>query len=457
MKLKNYFALFLLLSISYSITAQVGIGTTDPNKSSMLDITSSNSGLLIPRVSLSSSADVVTIANPAISLLVYNTSNTSDMIPGFYYWDGVWKAVSESAKQWNLRGNTVTAADYFGTNNFFPIVFKVNNAPFANFYPNGGITMGYNATANVNNSIAIGTNSSAANSNEATALGYAANASGYQSLALGHNARSSNNSGVAIGRSSLSSGYLAIGIGYSSNATNNNSTAIGNTSFASGQQATAVGFGANASGQNATTIGYEATTSQANAIVLGSSTNANNKVGIGTNTPDERLHVAGSIKIVDGTQADGNTLVSDSNGKASWKNLNALKTFAEISKTANTTLSNGEIVLGTTGVNQNVTLAANPTKIQVTKNGIYKVTYTVSLKKTSGAAISPEFYLGIYGTEIPGTRTYTTLSNGEGRTVTLSKLCQLNAYQEVSVYSSMSDANTNVIANGTLLMLELVN
>ena len=30
--------------------SQVGIGTTSPNASSMLDITSSNSGLLIPRM-----------------------------------------------------------------------------------------------------------------------------------------------------------------------------------------------------------------------------------------------------------------------------------------------------------------------------------------------------------------------------------------------------------------------
>lgn len=45
------------------------------------------------------------------------------------------------------------------------------------------------------------------------------------------------------------------------------------------------------------------------------------KVGIGTATPTEKLEVAGSVKIVDGTQGAGKVLVSDANGKASWKNV----------------------------------------------------------------------------------------------------------------------------------------
>jgi hypothetical protein len=43
-------------------------------------------------------------------------------------------------------------------------------------------------------------------------------------------------------------------------------------------------------------------------------------VGIGTSTPDAKLHVAGSVKIVDGNQALGKVLTSDANGVASWQN-----------------------------------------------------------------------------------------------------------------------------------------
>ncbi|MFC1566137.1 hypothetical protein ACFL4B_04290 [Candidatus Neomarinimicrobiota bacterium] len=42
-------------------------------------------------------------------------------------------------------------------------------------------------------------------------------------------------------------------------------------------------------------------------------------VGIGTTSPDEKLHVVGNIKIVDGNQAVGKVLTSDGAGIASWQ------------------------------------------------------------------------------------------------------------------------------------------
>lgn len=44
-------------------------------------------------------------------------------------------------------------------------------------------------------------------------------------------------------------------------------------------------------------------------------------VAIGTTTPDTKLHVAGSVKIVDGTQGAGKVLTSDANGVASWQTV----------------------------------------------------------------------------------------------------------------------------------------
>ncbi len=44
-------------------------------------------------------------------------------------------------------------------------------------------------------------------------------------------------------------------------------------------------------------------------------------VGIGTNTPSTKLHIAGDFKLVDGTQGAGKILTSDANGKASWQNI----------------------------------------------------------------------------------------------------------------------------------------
>ena len=41
--------------------------------------------------------------------------------------------------------------------------------------------------------------------------------------------------------------------------------------------------------------------------------------GIGTDVPDEKLHVSGNIKMEDGNEGLGKVLTSDANGVGSWK------------------------------------------------------------------------------------------------------------------------------------------
>ena len=45
-------------------------------------------------------------------------------------------------------------------------------------------------------------------------------------------------------------------------------------------------------------------------------------VGIGTSSPDEKLHVSGKLKVEDGTQGYGKIMMSDTNGVASWVDPN---------------------------------------------------------------------------------------------------------------------------------------
>ena len=69
--MKKNILVSMALILSNMLYAQnVGIGTNTPNSSAKLDVTSSNSGLLIPRILLASTTDVVTIPSPATSLLV---------------------------------------------------------------------------------------------------------------------------------------------------------------------------------------------------------------------------------------------------------------------------------------------------------------------------------------------------------------------------------------------------
>jgi len=86
--------LYMFSGILYS---QVGIGTTNPNSSSVLDISSDEKGILIPRMTEQQKSN---ISSPANGLMVYQTNNIS----GFYFYDG---------NNWNLL-STTTNGDNLG-------------------------------------------------------------------------------------------------------------------------------------------------------------------------------------------------------------------------------------------------------------------------------------------------------------------------------------------------------
>ena len=66
-----------------TLWAQVGINATgnDPDPSAMLDVSSTNKGLLAPRMTM---AERDAITAPATGLLIYQTDDKT----GFYYYDG---------------------------------------------------------------------------------------------------------------------------------------------------------------------------------------------------------------------------------------------------------------------------------------------------------------------------------------------------------------------------------
>src|SRR5436190_7850871 len=97
--------LFLLAALlSYCCNAQnIGIGTLTPNASSKLEINSTNSGLLIPRMT---SAQRTSIVSPAIGLMVYDTNTSS-----FWYYSGIgWVQMNTGAalNYWSLNGSNIS-------------------------------------------------------------------------------------------------------------------------------------------------------------------------------------------------------------------------------------------------------------------------------------------------------------------------------------------------------------
>jgi hypothetical protein len=88
MKIFRKILLIVIILVKANVLGQVGIGTIAPDGSAVLEISSNSKGLLIPRVSLTGTADVSTISNPKISLLIYNTTNDNNIKKGYYYWNG---------------------------------------------------------------------------------------------------------------------------------------------------------------------------------------------------------------------------------------------------------------------------------------------------------------------------------------------------------------------------------
>jgi len=87
----------------FTTDASIGINNNNPNPATILDIASSNRGIMIPRVALTSRFLANPIANPTNSLLIYNTANTAtgvpsniEVVPGYYYWDtNQWRSLAD--------------------------------------------------------------------------------------------------------------------------------------------------------------------------------------------------------------------------------------------------------------------------------------------------------------------------------------------------------------------------
>lgn len=102
MKKKIVLALSLLGSLG--LYAQTGIGIELPHGTSVLDVTSTTKGMLVPRVDLTSDTDIVTIKGGEYpeSLIVYHNGKNA-LLAGFYYWE---------KKKWNVLISNTNLYEY---------------------------------------------------------------------------------------------------------------------------------------------------------------------------------------------------------------------------------------------------------------------------------------------------------------------------------------------------------
>ena len=111
--LKRFLFLVILSFMLVPVFAQTGIGTTTPDASAKLEVSSTNKGFLPPRIALTALNSASPVTSPATGLLIFNTAsagtNPNQVIPGYYYWDGgnsKWVRLEDKAD--NLGNHTAT-------------------------------------------------------------------------------------------------------------------------------------------------------------------------------------------------------------------------------------------------------------------------------------------------------------------------------------------------------------
>jgi len=287
----NLKTLFLALNLLFTgiLVAQVGIGTTSPDSSSILDITSLKSGILIPRMNQEQRDDII---DPAEGLLLYQNDNN----PGFYYYSGtIWIALNNLGGEFTsssgvVQNTTDIANDDFvfgstslnnnvGTTDDSRFFFDKSRSAFRAGFASGvqwdNINIGDFSFASGEQTRASGIN--------AVAMGRFSDAAGNRAIAMGNQASASNVSAIAIGDIAVASADNSISIGNQTTASAIAATAIGDRTEASGQAATAMGSTTNASGDFSIAIGRTTVASAISSIAIGRSSVAvaNNAVAIG--------------------------------------------------------------------------------------------------------------------------------------------------------------------------------
>ena len=250
---------FSILTALVAHAQGVGINNPTPDASALLDLTSTDRGLLVPRMS---TIQRNAIPVPALSLIIFNTTTAR-----FEFFDGTaWVPFVRDG--WSVTGNTGTnpSTHFVGTADGQPLAFRTNGIERMRVASGAITSVGINTPTpsstlhvlftlpgNINSAVQLETNQATS----ATNIGF---------------------------RNTPNSRFASLGM-------------LSNGDFGLGIDCNFGGCG----------FGTE---------VFRVKPNGN--FGIGTPNALDRLHVVGNIRMVDGNQATGHILVSDANGRASW-------------------------------------------------------------------------------------------------------------------------------------------
>lgn len=109
--MKTLYSTLLALLICGGALAQVGINTTDLAAGAILTVKSSDQGVMLPNISLTSRDVDDPVDNPAHGVLVFNTATAgtgdNQVTPGYYWWNdvkGYWERFTTGEDEYHYVG-----------------------------------------------------------------------------------------------------------------------------------------------------------------------------------------------------------------------------------------------------------------------------------------------------------------------------------------------------------------
>lgn len=393
----SLFVLTLLLLTTLGASAQMKVGNnpTTINANSLLELESTNKGLLLPRLALTSTTAVSPLTAHVAGMSVYNTATAGDVVPGYYYNDGAkWVQIANATGFWRTTGNSSTApgsntlgaaadGNYWGTTDAQNLVVGTNGIKRMLFDQRGNAYGGSNTSVTSTtstNSFAWGSGNSVGGTNSAT-FGVSNNNQSQYSLVFGNN-NSLDAGGTRTNRGTILGGgsnTVSGGESYNSIINGSQNTITGSCfeSIITGFQNTVTGSqkvivsGQGLNVQNATfgiTVGgFSSNLASYNAVIgsgMSFSTSSGNSAGFGGNHAVDAQYAFAA--------GQGNGISTGANfgvalGQSNFIGSNAINSMA-IGKGVSTVTS-AQFVAGFAGGYNFYTNTANSTGVSLAASG----------------------------------------------------------------------------------------
>jgi hypothetical protein len=266
MKNKFYLIICLLLLTYGCVMAQSVEINPASSSSAIISSTSTNKGLLVPRMTDTQRA---AIASPATGLMVYQTNGTT----GFYFWNGT---------TWvNLGGSGGTASELQKITEGSNTGWRILGRDAANYGDIGVNALDLSAStaasttkgATGTNALATGTNTTASGFS-AIATGLNTNAAEYASTAMGAGSKATGFVSIAAGNEVLAKSFGELAIG----SYNDTLTTVNSTGFAGDNN-------------RIFTVGTGTAFARRTSFVV----QQNGNVGIGASSPNAQLQLGNTL------------------------------------------------------------------------------------------------------------------------------------------------------------------